>query len=174
MLRSLRRYQADSLCQCLHGSMSEASQDQLEPEVLDASAPQGCSEPLNSQKHPSQPLQDTACLPSLAQTDPHPCDEVGIPQPHVINSQWRPTGLQEALTSHQAEPSGKQVPADTHAVDSTCQASGFPIITAQIPKRAERFLSSLFCCPLTKVISCLAACLLPTCTILQLKSQACC
>ncbi|KAL0046508.1 hypothetical protein WJX82_002533 [Trebouxia sp. C0006] len=83
--------------------MSKASPEQLAPEILDETAPQGCSEePLNSQKHPSQPLQDTACLQSVAQTDPHPYDEVSMPQPHVINTHWRPTGLQEA------ESSGKQ------------------------------------------------------------------
>ena len=157
-------------------SMSEASLYQLAPEVLNATAPQGCSEPLDSQKHPSQPHQYTACLQSLAQTDPHPYDEVGIPQPHAINSQWRPTGLQEVVTSHQAESSGKQVPAAAyaHAVDTTYQAAGFPDITAQIPKSAERFLGRFFCCPLTKVILYLAACVLPTCTVLQQKSQYCC
>jgi len=147
--------------------MSKASPEQLAPEVLDETAPQGCSEePVNSQKHPSQPLQDTACLQSLAQTDPHPYDEVGMPQPHVLNTQWRPTGLQEA------ESSGKQVPAaaDPHAVETAYQAAGFPDITAQIPKRAEHFLGSLFCCPLTEVILYLAACVMPTCTGLQQKS----
>ena len=81
--------------------MSKASTaKQLAPEALDETAPQGCSEePLNSQKHPSQPLQDTACLQSVAQTDPHPYGEVSMPQPHVINTQWRPTGLQEAESS---------------------------------------------------------------------------
>ena len=156
-------------------SMSEASPDQLAPEVLDATAPQGCSEPPDSQKHPSQPHQYTACLHSLAQTDPHLYDGVCIPQPHAINSQRRPTGLQEALTSHQAESSGKQVSAaaDTHAIDTAYQAAGFPDIAAPKPKRAEHFLGSIFCCPLTKVILCLAACMLPTCSILQHTSQTC-
>ena len=151
--------------------MSKASPEQLAPEILDETAPQGCSEePLNSQKHPSQPLQDAACLQSLAQTDPHPHDEAAMPQPHVINTQWRPTGLQEA------ESSGKQVPAaaDPHAVETAYQAAGFSDITAQIPKHAEHFLGSLFCCPLTRVILNLAAYMLPTCAVLQQKSQNCC
>lgn len=132
-------------------SMSEASQDQLAPEVLDATAPQGCSEPSppDSQKRPSQPQQYTACLQSLAQTDLHLYDGVGIPQPHAINSLWRPTGLQEALASHHDESLGKQVPADTQAIETAYQAAGFPDIT---PKRAKHYLGSLFCCPLTKVM----------------------
>ncbi len=90
----------------------------------------------------------------------------------AINSQWRPTGLQEAVTSHQAESSGKQVPAavGTHAIETAYQAAGLPDITAQIPEHAEHFLGSLFCCPLTKVILYLAACVMPTCTGLQQKS----
>ena len=144
-------------------SMSEVSQDQPASEVLDATAPPGYSEPDYHQKHPSQPHQYTACLQSLAQTDPHPYDQVSIPQPHVINTQWRPTDLQEALTSHQAESSGKQVPAaaDDHAIEIAHKAAGFPDITAQIPKHTEHSLGSVFCCPLTKVILYLAVCVLP-------------
>jgi len=172
--RSRSAHMTVSTSACM-SSMSKASPDQVAPEVLDERAPQGCSEePLNSQKHPSQPLQDTACLQSLAQADSraHPYDVVGTPQPHAINSQWRPTGLQEAVTSHQAESSSKQVPAavDTHAIETAYQAAGLPDITAQIPEHAEHFLGSLFCCPLTKVILYLAACVMPTCTCLQQKS----
>ncbi|DBA68663.1 TPA: hypothetical protein ACH3X2_013459 [Trebouxia sp. C0005] len=89
--------------------MFEAFADQQAPEVLDETAPQACSDPPDSQKRPSQPLQDTACLQSLAHTDPHPFEEVNTSQSHAINSQWRSNELQEALTSHQAESPG-QVP----------------------------------------------------------------